>query len=490
VRIPAAPGRRRQRPARSGGGARRQRRALEVDTQRAAIRLWLEMDTSEGRRLARRVAVRARSLQDRAGGPEALDERQLRALIDALQIEHEAALQDDDIEAMLAAARQREAAARALGEEPWLAASLALGVALRTACRVEESHERFRRVWATASGRLLPSLTVDAGYHLAVSLQVEGRLAEAEEIALDTQALAARVGDVPRGRHRLSLVTNVITVLRGRWRDGIEQLELAGAADPSEHPRIAFAQARAVWLARVRGEAAATEVTAAIREARRWAHGSRCPRCAGELGLMAAESLARVGRWEEAGQALAASDPQGTWIESAGVIRRRTAALLRLREGDVQGALCELETAREESAELGLGLEELWTRLDLGLALVPIDRTSAAETLRAAGESAERNGVVTAEQLADRALRTLGVHTWRRGAAVDLGSLTERERDIVRLVAAGLSNPEIASSLFLSRKTIERHVSNVLAKLGARNRTELAARVAAGDASAHEGAPR
>ncbi|TME18462.1 MAG: response regulator transcription factor, partial [Chloroflexi bacterium] len=36
------------------------------------------------------------------------------------------------------------------------------------------------------------------------------------------------------------------------------------------------------------------------------------------------------------------------------------------------------------------------------------------------------------------------------------------------------SNPEIASRLFLSRKTIERHVSNILARTGARNRTDLA----------------
>ena len=50
---------------------------------------------------------------------------------------------------------------------------------------------------------------------------------------------------------------------------------------------------------------------------------------------------------------------------------------------------------------------------------------------------------------------------------------------MARLAASGASNPEIASTLFLSRKTVERHVSAALKKVGARNRTELASRLAA-----------
>jgi DNA-binding NarL/FixJ family response regulator len=42
-------------------------------------------------------------------------------------------------------------------------------------------------------------------------------------------------------------------------------------------------------------------------------------------------------------------------------------------------------------------------------------------------------------------------------------------------VAAGATNAEIAAAMFLSRKTVERHVSNVLAKSGLRNRAEIAA---------------
>jgi len=56
-------------------------------------------------------------------------------------------------------------------------------------------------------------------------------------------------------------------------------------------------------------------------------------------------------------------------------------------------------------------------------------------------------------------------------------ALTARELEVARLVVEGASNPEIAAQLFLSRKTVERHVSNALAKVGARNRTELARRL-------------
>jgi DNA-binding NarL/FixJ family response regulator len=52
--------------------------------------------------------------------------------------------------------------------------------------------------------------------------------------------------------------------------------------------------------------------------------------------------------------------------------------------------------------------------------------------------------------------------------------LTEREREVLSLVAAGRSNGQIASALFISPKTASVHVSNILAKLGVSGRVEAA----------------
>ena len=68
-----------------------------------------------------------------------------------------------------------------------------------------------------------------------------------------------------------------------------------------------------------------------------------------------------------------------------------------------------------------------------------------------------------------------GAGRGRAGAPDALAGLTNREREVLRLLAAGRSNREIAAALFIAPKTASVHVSNIMAKLGAGSRTEAAA---------------
>jgi DNA-binding NarL/FixJ family response regulator len=61
----------------------------------------------------------------------------------------------------------------------------------------------------------------------------------------------------------------------------------------------------------------------------------------------------------------------------------------------------------------------------------------------------------------------------RRGERVPETVLTEREDEVLKLIAEGSSSKEIASALVISVKTVERHRANILAKLGMRDRTQL-----------------
>jgi DNA-binding CsgD family transcriptional regulator len=104
-------------------------------------------------------------------------------------------------------------------------------------------------------------------------------------------------------------------------------------------------------------------------------------------------------------------------------------------------------------------------------------REEAAGAARAAHEIAGRLGagplLAEVEALARRGRLDLGVQP--PGQPGEAPGLTPRELEVLRLVAAGRTNGQIAEALFISRKTASVHVSNILAKLGVHTRTEAAA---------------
>jgi DNA-binding NarL/FixJ family response regulator len=139
-----------------------------------------------------------------------------------------------------------------------------------------------------------------------------------------------------------------------------------------------------------------------------------------------------------------------------------------LAEGDARAALATLRHAWTAWQEVEAPYEAARVRVLVGLACRRLgDEDTAAMELDAARWAFHELGaapeLARVEQLA------------RPAAPKAAGGLSAREAQVLALVAAGNSNRAIAAELFLSEKTVERHVSNILTKLGVGSRTAAAA---------------
>ena len=455
--------------------------AIECDALEAQVLLWLENRREEARIPRSRAVTAARRLVESAGGARTLDGRSRRAYLSALQAEFDGNLRDERFPDLVAIVDAMSTAVLDLGEECRVALNLV--ICLQPLGLWREAETRFRRLKREAQRRVMPRTAGEAAFGLAFVLSQLGPLAEAYEVAREASDLAERVG--APDRFTVSEVRSIqydVAVSHLDWRQGVAGIAEQAAQESDPHARMMRYLWMAVWLARFEGLAAGRRVIAQLSAGRTDMLSAGCDRCAGEFTLFEAEALARIDELDEARSVLTgweANHPSPD-AESARV-RAHVGALLVARSETPASSLPVFEELFDEVRGIGVRRHEVWLRLDLGDALARTDRERAVEALTRAAAFAEDLGARSEQRRAEQLLRALGVRTWHRSPSRGTGSspaLTDRELEIARLVAEGASNPEIAEVLFLSRKTIERHVSNILAKLSVRNRAELAATLA------------
>ena len=160
---------------------------------------------------------------------------------------------------------------------------------------------------------------------------------------------------------------------------------------------------------------------------------------------------------------------RGPYLKAAAALAKGR-IFLASGQGDPRTSLHE---AAEGFVAAQLPMELARTRMEMARALAERSPEVAIAEAKAALDEFERLEAARHADAAGALLRSLGapVRTGPKG----YGALTKREAEVLQLVGAGMSNAEIGDRLYISRKTVEHHVGNLLSKLGLRNRAEAAA---------------
>lgn len=358
---------------------------------------------------------------------------------------------------------QRQQVARAYGNLAdscvWLGHHERAGRYLREALRVAaDAGASYQAISARASGLLLDYAT--GNWH--------GLTERAAQVATEARDMPLIAGDA-------RLVLGRLAIARGEWDEALRFLDqpvLRSAADGSA-PQVAAATAAYARVLLAQGaDAAAAHALNGLDSARvkgTWVwHG--------ELALVAVTALCRAGRLDQAHRVVA-DLADGT----AGRDCPYTSATLLMCRGVTAEEAGELRAAGEwfRSAERAFHAMpapyaaaqamEAATRCDLA------DGAPAADRLVAAAERFAALGAVSDAARCHRLARSHGaVPAQRRGRRGYGVGLSPREQQVARLLSLGRTNRQIADVLFLSPRTVEHHVANVLRKLGADSRHRVA----------------
>jgi DNA-binding CsgD family transcriptional regulator/tetratricopeptide (TPR) repeat protein len=264
------------------------------------------------------------------------------------------------------------------------------------------------------------------------------------------------------GLAELAMWQGRIADVRAAAAEGLERSRDGEPPDPA-----------LAWLAAIalRAEADAAEAARSTRdepglaECRAWGERirarleefegevrrSRLP-ATGRTSALAAQCRAELARIAGAAQAGQWRDVADAWTE---IGRPYPAAYARYREAEasigVKGSRTEADVALRAAHA---------TAVELGATPLTADIVRLARVARVDLSAADQE---------------IGADAAGATSAADRLGLTDREEEVLRLVAGGWSNQQIADALFISRKTASVHVSNILGKLGASSRVEAAA---------------
>jgi ATP/maltotriose-dependent transcriptional regulator MalT len=346
--------------------------------------------------------------------------------------------------------------------------------ALMDACDRVRDFERASqwssRIRAAADRWGLPAVITVCRPHYAVVLTWSGEWEQAEA------ELTAAIGESMELRPPMA-IEGVARLAQLRLRQGRLGDASALFAQIEHEP---LAQLGRAELALASGDAA-TAGDLAKRYLRRIPAADRVERAVG-LELLARAHLA-AGELLQAGEAARELRSIADAVATAPLLAAASfvEGALASRDQDMERARTALEDAVDLYARAGAPFEASLARVELGSLLAargsdePAVREwraahAAFEAIGAAGEAARVAALLAAAagegsaNSTERALQSL--------------RLSEREVEVLRLIAGGNSNREIAGELVLSVRTVERHISNIYAKLGANGKTARAAATA------------
>jgi ATP/maltotriose-dependent transcriptional regulator MalT len=307
--------------------------------------------------------------------------------------------------------------------------------------------------WCDAQPGLVP-FTGQCSLHRGQIMRLRGAYDEAlAEFALAQRRYQAEGTIAPAGR----ALAEQGDVLRIRGKLDEAEAAYQQAAELGHEPQPGLLSA---WLARGRTAAAIPAVRRLLAEAQGPVQRSWLLPAAVEA-MVAAQLLEEARQYSDELSGIASAFGSSALRAAA----MYAAATVELASGEMQEALHQARESCRLWSDIGSPYETARARVLVARALRELgDEDSARSELAVARGSFAEMGAAPATEEVDRLL-----HRARPGG------LTEREVEVLKLVAEGRSNPDIARALVLSQKTVERHLSNIFTKLAVPSRTAAAA---------------